>query len=44
MSDYNLHRFFLLNIVMPAAMEYVVEISGTPPVPTTSMRREHIEG
>ena len=29
-SDYNLHRFFLLNIVMPAAMEYVVEISGTP--------------
>ena len=43
-SDYNLHRFFLLNIVMPAAMEYVVEISGTPPVPTTSMRREHIEG
>ena len=28
----------------PAAMEYVVEISGTPPVPTTSMRRDHSEG
>lgn len=29
-SDYNVHRFFLLNILMPAAMEYVVEISGSP--------------
>ena len=23
-SDYNVHRFFLLNILMPAAMEYIV--------------------
>ena len=29
-SDYNLHRFFLLNIMTPAAMEYMVEISATP--------------
>lgn len=29
-SDYNVHRFFLLNILTPAAMEYIVEISGSP--------------
>ena len=29
-SVYNVHRFFLLNIVMPATMEYLLEISDDP--------------
>ena len=29
-SDFNVHRFFLLNIVTPAAGEYLLELAQTP--------------